>query len=242
MTSSSNVFAYFFGVAIRKQTYLNALYLLLAFPLGILYFVFLVTGISLGISLLIVWIGLAILLAVFLIWYALLEFERHLAIWMLQEQIPPLSRQDTSGLTLWQKFKSILANPVTWKGLLYLLARFPLGILSFTVLVTLVALSASLVGAPFYYSWLHPQVNLSWGLAWEITTLPQALVLCVIGIFVTLLSMHVLNGLAWISGKFARLMLGNFSPLPAAPAEPSVPVPPAAPVVSTLSDIPGAVE
>jgi hypothetical protein len=242
MTSSSNVFEKFFGVAIRSQTYLNALYLLLAFPLGILYFVFLVTGISLGISLVIVWIGLAILLAVFLLWYAMLDFERHLAIWMLGEEIPPLSRQDVSGLTLWQKFKSILSNPVTWKGLLYLFARFPLGILSFTVLVSLVALSASLVGAPFYYYWLHPQVNLSWGLVWEINTLPQALVLCGIGIFVTLISMHILNGLAWISGKFARLMLGNFSTLPVVPVEPSVPVPPAAPAVSPIPDIPGVAE
>jgi hypothetical protein len=32
------------------------------------------------------------------------------------------------------------------------------------------------------------------------------------------ISLHVINGLAWISGKFARVMLGNFSSLPAVPA------------------------
>ena len=36
----------FFGVIAEPQSYINILYLLLAFPLGIAYFVFLVTGIS----------------------------------------------------------------------------------------------------------------------------------------------------------------------------------------------------
>jgi Putative sensor len=241
MTSNPNIFARFFGVAIHGQTYLNALYLLLAFPLGIFYFVFLVTGISLGVPLLIVWIGLVILLAVFLVWYGLVAFERQMAIWMLQEQIPPLTHRDLSGMSLWQKFTSTLGNPVTWKGLVYLLAKFPLGILSFTVLVSLVALSASLIGAPFYYHWVHAQINLGGTAVWVVSTLPEALVLCLVGIFVALISMHILNGLAWVSGRFARLMLGNFSTLPAAPAEPSVPVAPSAPEAAPLSDTPGTV-
>ena len=37
-----------FGPATERQTYLNLLYLLLSFPLGIAYFVFLTTGLSLG--------------------------------------------------------------------------------------------------------------------------------------------------------------------------------------------------
>ncbi len=44
----------FFGVVARGQSYLNMIYLLLAFPLGVCYFVFLVTGLSLGIGLLII--------------------------------------------------------------------------------------------------------------------------------------------------------------------------------------------
>jgi hypothetical protein len=40
--------------------------------------------------------------------------------------------------------------------------------------------------------------------------LDGALILTVIGIFVSLLSMHINNGFAWISAKFARIMLGNY--------------------------------
>ena len=51
----------FLGVLIDPQSYVNILYLLLSFPLGIAYFVFLVTGISLGFGLLIIWVGVPIL-------------------------------------------------------------------------------------------------------------------------------------------------------------------------------------
>ena len=44
-----------FSVVVRPQTYLNIFYLLLSFPLGIAYFVFLVTGLSVGFGLLIIW-------------------------------------------------------------------------------------------------------------------------------------------------------------------------------------------
>ena len=39
-----------FGPATERQTYLNLLYLLLSFPLGIAYFVFLTTGLSLEVG------------------------------------------------------------------------------------------------------------------------------------------------------------------------------------------------
>ena len=38
----------------RPQSYINAFYLLITFPLGIAYFVFLVTGLSLGFGLLVI--------------------------------------------------------------------------------------------------------------------------------------------------------------------------------------------
>jgi hypothetical protein len=51
-----------FGVVSKKQTYKNVLYLFLAFPLGIAYFVFLSIGFALGLGLSVLVIGLGILL------------------------------------------------------------------------------------------------------------------------------------------------------------------------------------
>jgi hypothetical protein len=42
-----------------------------------------------------------------------------------------------------------------------------------------------------------------------VDTLPEALIMSLVGIFVLLISMHIFNGLAFISGKFAGVMLGN---------------------------------
>ncbi len=227
MDPVTSALAKFFGVVARPQTYLNILYLLLAFPLGIFYFVFLVTGLSAGFPLIIVWIGLLVLALVFAAWYAFIVFERQTAIWMLHEDIPPVSRQDLTGKTLWQKFTATLSNPVTWKGLAYLFAKFPLGILSFVVVVTLLSVSVSLLAMPFYYPYVHADFNLTLNGVYYfnptllVNTLPKALIVCLIGVFVTIISLHVFNGLAWVYGKFARIMLGNFAPAPLNP--PAVP-------------------
>jgi hypothetical protein len=73
----------FFSIAVSGQAYLNLFYLLTAFPLGILYFVFLVIGIILGISLSIIWVGIPLLLLVGAGWWGLLVFERFLAVHLL---------------------------------------------------------------------------------------------------------------------------------------------------------------
>jgi hypothetical protein len=87
----------FFGVIADPQSYVNIFYLLLAFPLGLAYFVFLVTGISVGASLIIIWVGVPILVLVFLGSWAMCQLERVLAISLLKEDIPPIAREDRSG-------------------------------------------------------------------------------------------------------------------------------------------------
>ncbi len=232
----------FFTVALRTQTYSNLLYLLLSFPLGIFYFVFLVTGISLGIGTIIIWVGLLILGLVIAGWLALGAFERQMAVGMLGEKIDPFLRIDLTGKTLWQKFTSMLGSPVTWKSLVYLLLKFPLGILNFVVLVTALSVSLAFAAMPLYYRWFTPEININgvqgWGV-WFVDTPVEAAVFCLIGLLLLFVSLHVLNGLAWANGAFARLMLGDTAPaaIPAAPgtAEVVTPAraePPAAPAGS----------
>lgn len=244
MNPNSNFFDRFFGVVARKQTYLNALYLFLAFPLGLFYFVFLVTGLSLGLGLAIVWVGLLLLAVVFAAWYGLLVFERQMAISLLHVDIPPMTRENFAEKTTWQKAKATLANPVTWKGLLYLLAKFPLGIISFVVLVTFLYISGSLIAAPFYYQWVSPQISLVLGnnlidnALWLVDTLPEALLACFGGLVMAFLSLHLFNGLAWVSGQFAKIMLGNFNRQTAIPAAPAAPTPSASPEAPVASESP----
>ena len=200
----------FFGVIIRRQPYLNFLYLLLAFPLGVFYFIFLVVGLSLGISLIIIWVGLLILPIVFAVWWTLAAFERQLAIWLLNENIPPMARQGPLIPGWWEMILVYLRNPVTWKSLVYLFVKFILGIVSFVVVVTLGTLTISFVTMPAYYWMVKPQIWITWQKIWEIDSLPEALIMSLIGLGLLFLSLHIFNGLAWLSGKFARLMLGDY--------------------------------
>jgi len=68
-----------------------------------------------------------------------------------------------------------------------------------------------------------------------VDTLGEALLVSLAGVLATLVSMHVLNGLAWVSGKFARVMLGNFSTAPVSPAAPSAPEAPTSPDTPALT-------
>src|SRR5579859_3601636 len=119
------------GVVWRKQTYLNLAYLIASFPLGQIYFVVLVTGISVGASTVVIGVGFAVLLLTLACWWGLAVFERHLVMWWLNVRIPPMSPTSPGNPTLWERTQAALRNPVTWKSLAYLFAMFPFGVFAF---------------------------------------------------------------------------------------------------------------
>ena len=213
MSKISTFFINFFSVFLKGQTYLNMLYLLLSFPLGMIYFIILITGFSVGIPLIIIWIGLIILAGMFALWIGLIIFERKMAIWLLKVEIAPINLQDNNGKTLWQKFKAQAGNPVTWKGLAFLMAKFPIGVINFCILVSLLSLSLALLTVPLYYNQFKTVIDLSWNTTpmniHIINTLSEALLVSLIGLVTLLVSMHVFNGMAILNGKFAQLMLGS---------------------------------
>lgn len=77
----------FFGVIAEGRTWRSVGYLLVAFPLGIFYFVFLVTGFSLGFGLLITLMGIPILVGVIAASYGLGDFERVMSNQLLETSI-----------------------------------------------------------------------------------------------------------------------------------------------------------
>ena len=205
-----DIYERFFGVIAQGQSYLNIVYLFLSFPLGLFYFIFLIVGLSLGVGLTIIWIGIPILLAVLAGWWGMLAFEREMANRLLNVDIPPLARDPNPPEGMWERIKATLVNPVTWKGLVYLLARFPLGILAFVVVVTWLSLTLGLISAPFVVSYG------SFAIEGRVGTMNEALLCAFLGVVIGLAGMHFMNLLAYIFGQFAVLMLGV--PQPAAAA------------------------
>ena len=207
----------------RQQTYLNALYLLLSFPLGIAYFVFLVTGLSVGFGLLVIWVGVPILALVLAGSWVLTRLEQATTSRMLKLDIPaiafprisdPLSAGDAGGLSItervfvrtWRQFKAHLSDRLTWTGMLYLFLKFPVGVASFVIVVTLASLTAALLGAPFYY-WVGDGINFG---AWRVDELWEALILMLVGVSSLFISLHLFNAIAYVSGRIAQVMLAKF--------------------------------
>ena len=213
--------SWLFGVIVRPQSYVNVFYLLLSFPLGIAYFVFLVTGLAVGFGLLIIWVGIPVLVLVFLGTWVLVQLERALAIGLLHEDIPTVrrvdiaDRSDSGGQNLsgaeralvggCRRLKRHLADRLTWTGMLYLFLKFPIGIASFVVTVVLTAVTLSFLGAPFYF-WVDDGNDLG---IWQVDSLPEAILLTLIGIPMLFVSLHLMNAAAFLSGKLARVMLGR---------------------------------
>ena len=80
-----------------------------------------------------------------------------------------------------------------------------MGVASFVVAVTLVSLTGALLGAPFYY-WVDDGIELGFR---QVDELWEALLLMLVGIPAALISLHVMNAAAILSGKVARIMLGR---------------------------------
>src|SRR4030043_220659 len=131
----------FFGVFAEPRAWGALVYLLFTLGTGIAYFTWAVTGLSVSAGLLVLIVGLPIL-GLFLLsarGIALLEgrlIEALIGVRMPRR--PLFSRRDIGW---WQKFKNLFTERQTWTAVIYMILQMPLGIIYFTVLVTLISFS-----------------------------------------------------------------------------------------------------
>jgi two-component system phosphate regulon sensor histidine kinase PhoR len=189
----------FLHVLVQPRSYLNALYMLTAFPLGLTYFLVLVTGAVSGAFLSIVGIGFLILLTTLVAAWGFAIFERELVIGLLGINVPPLSLPDPELVSPWWMLVRHLRQPATWRSLVYLILKLPFGIFA--------SVLSGLLLVPSVLGILYPfvKINLD-GPSPQIV--PMLIFPGAFGFVGLALSFHVLNvvGRAW--GRFAGGMLG----------------------------------
>jgi serine/threonine protein kinase len=201
---SSGNFASRAGKPVALPGFLNSLlYSLLAFPLGTFYFVVLVTGLSVGIGTLVIWVGALILLATMLFCRALGRFESRLAAQMLGADTgfnPPETVQ--SGV--WNSARRILQDGLTWRSAGFLFLKFPVGIVVFVIAVTLVSLSIGLITAPLTYqiNWWQIQID-----EWYVDNSFKAGLASMVGLLMCVLTWYAVRGLGWAQAQLAGIML-----------------------------------
>lgn len=212
MTKPAQILGQYFKVMINGQAYLNLIYLLAAFPLGVFYFVFLVSGLSLGITLSIIWVGIPLLLVVGMGWWALARFERFIAIHWLKEEVPNMDLHPNKSKGYWAQLRDYLTNPIIWKSPVYLFLKFPLGIATFVILVILVSLTLAFLTLPLTYQVLDFQIGgffTSNQMIWQVDCISEALIGTLIGLFLWPASLQLVNAMTWVHAKFASVMLST---------------------------------
>src|SRR5262245_25504948 len=117
--------------------------------------------------------------------------------------VPIATPPDLRGASPLARVTYWLRDPMTWKSLVFVALKFPLGIASFAIVCSAGFFSLVLLFAPLIV--LGTTVTV---FGWIVEAPLEALPLTIIGIPATLLSLHLFNGMAWLWALFARVMLG----------------------------------
>ncbi len=225
----------FLAVAAERQTYRNLAYLLLALPLGVAYLGFIVVGFllvpgalttgsgylfdehpALGlaavpVAVAIALAGLPIPLTLLSAARALATFEARLATALLGKPVAPrFTPLDRKATGRWARLRERVKDLDTLRGLAFLVVKLPLGILSVVVVSVSFLLPASLLGAPVFYRMEGIRLFLG---AIQVDTLSRALMCVALAPVAGLVSLHLVNGAAWLSAELAG---GLLNPQPVA--------------------------
>jgi hypothetical protein len=182
------------GPVVRARTYRNLLYLFLAFPLGIVYFVSMVVGLALGAGLAVLWIGFVILAFTLLLARVFVLLERPLTASLLGANLKPLPSRG-KGL------RATLLDRRNWTRVLYLILHFPIGIAG--LVSSILFLTAALaMAAPILYPVVPYFIENE-----RITSSEPALLISLLGCVLFLFMVYVINGLAALSRRLAEALI-----------------------------------
>lgn len=193
----------FIEVITEPDAWASLLYLLLSSALGVIYFTWAVTGISLSVGLLPLIIGIPVALLVLLSIRGLGFVEGRIVEALLGERMPRRSITPSNTENWWEKFKIILTTRSTWTTIVYMILLLPLGITYFTLIVTLFSLAISLIGSPItQYVLNEPFVD--HGIWIPIYVKPF---LVAFGGLLIVLTLHFSKLIGQLHGRFAKVML-----------------------------------
>ncbi|HEY4128685.1 MAG TPA: sensor domain-containing protein [Gammaproteobacteria bacterium] len=199
----------FFSVYSDPRAYTALLFMLLAFPTGIFFFVWAVTGLSLSLSLMIMIFGIPFSL-LFLGSVRLISLvEGRIVEALLGVRMPrrPIHPGNGKSRPVMERIKEMLTDPRTWGTLFYMVLKLPLGILDFAILMALGSISFSLISSPITdfignNFWFEIDGINYYTIPWAVTP-----ILAVIGVLLLTGLMHIARGMGWMHGNLAKNLL-----------------------------------
>ena len=196
------------GVVADGQTYKNLLYLLLAFPLGMAYYIILMVGFTVGLGLSVLVVGLGILLATVIGLRYLASFERGLANTLLGTKIHKPDDVEKASEGIVGTAKAYLQASSTWRGLGFIVLKFPIGVLSFVLLVTFLGTAVELLLIPLFPTGVFNIVVFDWVVAESVETTTELAIAFLAGVVLLFIAFHILNAFARANASIASSLLG----------------------------------
>jgi len=142
-----------FGVLVDPAAYGSFFFLLFSLVTGIIYFTWAVTGLSLSAGFIVLIFGIPFFGVFLLSIQGLALVEGRIVEAMTGVRMPRRPIFYRTDLNAWGKFKYLVSSGSTWKAILYMIIKLPLGIISFTVAVTFLALSLGVMVSPALQFW-----------------------------------------------------------------------------------------
>jgi uncharacterized membrane protein len=196
----------FFAVYDDPKAWGALLYMLVSLVTGVVYFTWVVTGLSLSLSFAIFVFGLlfAVFFTVSLRGLALLEGR--IVEGLLGVRMPRRPLFFQKGTSWFERLKSNLTDKHVWLSLVYFFLQMPLGVIYFSLVVILFALSIGLMAAPLVQSITDFPI-LSIGVARYYLPLWLTPVFLLIGFLIWTLTMHLGRWVGQLHGKYAKTFL-----------------------------------
>ncbi|WP_266170173.1 sensor domain-containing protein [Dyella subtropica] len=200
----------FFGVAVDPRTWGAMFYMLLALATGIFYFTWAVTGVALSAGFSVLIIGIPFIVLFFGTVRALSLLEGRIVEVMLGVRMPrrpPYPAQPAQSLM--KRIGTMFTDGRTWTTLFYMVLMLPLGICYFTLTVTLMSVSIAFAGAPvaFLFDNFSDNVTINLGTGPHAPGWGDAAVLCVIGVLLFFVTLHLVRALGRMQGQIAKSLL-----------------------------------
>ncbi len=196
----------FFSVLGEKETYLNLVYILFAFPLSVIYLTLTITGFSLSIGLLILVAGLFVFIGTLIMTQGFRWLDIQLTRVFLGVTIP-IEKKEPQAPGFSNFLNHHLGTGSNWKIFIYyLFIKFPMDAIIWTVTIAFIAITLDLLLAPVFYDdfLFHDDFT-----NYLVRFFGDVYVLPFLGIPWGMISLHVIRGLAWVSREINEVFLSE---------------------------------
>jgi hypothetical protein len=195
----------FFGIFLDPGAWGAFFYMLISLITGIFYFTWAVTGISLSLGLMVLIIGLPFTALFILSIRGIGLVEGRIVEGLLGIRMPRRQLYYQRDAGWWTRFKAMLGEKYTWLSLIYMFVQLPLGVIYFTVFITLIALSLYGIALPVLQAFHIPVVYTN-GYSYYLSVwlLPFTVIA---GVLLAVATMHLAKYAGRLHGLLAKALL-----------------------------------